>query len=79
MKSAFKKSTSTLFVAVFVVCNILSSDAFSGGQRRRPLFLAHFMPWYTAKPYSERWGWHWTMNHFDPEQEIDGQRQIASK
>ena len=37
------------------------------------------MPWYTAKPFSDHWGWHWTMNHFDPEQEVDGQRQIASK
>ena len=44
-----------------------------------PLVLAHYMPWYTAKPYSDHWGWHWTMNHFDPEKQIDGKRQIASK
>jgi hypothetical protein len=25
------------------------------------------MPWYEAKPFSPDWGWHWTMNHFDPE------------
>jgi hypothetical protein len=37
------------------------------------------MPWYTAKPFSDQWGWHWTMNHFDPEKEIEGKRQIASK
>lgn len=45
----------------------------------RPLILAHYMPWYTAKPFSNEWGWHWTMNHFDPEKEIEGKRQIASK
>ena len=37
------------------------------------------MPWYAAKPISGHWGWHWTMNHFDPEQSIAGRRQIASK
>ena len=45
----------------------------------RPLILAHYMPWFEAKPVSETWGWHWTMGHFDPERsEPDGRRQIAS-
>jgi hypothetical protein len=42
------------------------------------LLLAHYMPWYVAKPHSDVWGWHWTMNHFDPEKQRDGQREIAS-
>jgi pimeloyl-ACP methyl ester carboxylesterase len=45
----------------------------------RPLILAHYMPWYTAKPFSDHWGWHWTMDHFDPEKQVDGKREIASK
>ena len=45
---------------------------------RRALILAHYMPWYSAKPHSDRWGWHWTMNHFDPEKQTAGQRDIAS-
>ena len=45
----------------------------------RPTILAHYMPWYTARPFGDHWGWHWTMDHFDPEKERDGQRQIASK
>jgi len=45
----------------------------------RPLLLAHYMPWYAAKPFSKAWGWHWTMNHFNPDLQINGQRQIASK
>lgn len=45
----------------------------------RPLILAHYMPWYTAKPIGDHWGWHWTMDHFDPEKQIDGKREIASK
>lgn len=48
-------------------------------QNSSPMILAHYMPWYTAKPFSDHWGWHWTMNKFDPEQESDGRRQIASK
>ncbi len=35
--------------------------------QQRPLILAHYMPWYAAKPYGKEWGWHWTMNKFDPD------------
>lgn len=48
------------------------------GPGKRVLILVHYMPWYTAKPASPNWGWHWTMNTFDPEQERDGKRRIAS-
>ncbi|WP_146404336.1 glycoside hydrolase family 71/99-like protein [Planctomycetes bacterium CA13] len=44
-----------------------------------PLVLAHYMPWYTAKPFRNQWGWHWTMNHFDPELQTDSRREVASK
>ena len=41
--------------------------------------LAHYMPWYASKPVSGRWGWHWTMNHFDPERRVEGgRREVAS-
>ena len=41
--------------------------------------LAHYMPWYVAKPYSDDWGWHWTMNHFNPDViDASGERQITS-
>lgn len=44
----------------------------------KPL-LVYYMPWYVAKPYSSNWGWHWTMNHFDPDTiGASGERQIAS-
>ncbi|MBL6714716.1 MAG: hypothetical protein ISQ07_15200, partial [Pirellulales bacterium] len=43
-----------------------------------PQILAHVMPWYAAKPISGSWGWHWTMNHFDPERVTNGRREIAS-
>lgn len=41
--------------------------------------LVHYMPWYVAKPFSGTWGWHWTMNHFNPDQiNASGERAIAS-
>lgn len=46
----------------------------------RPLLLAHFMPWYQTPDVSGYWGWHWTMDHFDPNQvDADGRPQIASQ
>ena len=29
--------------------------------------MVYYMPWFTAKPYSDSWGWHWTMDHFNPD------------
>ena len=41
--------------------------------------MAYYMPWFTARPYRDSWGWHWTMNHFDPDRmNASGERQIAS-
>ena len=41
--------------------------------------LVHYMPWYVAKPYSGAWGWHWTMNHYNPDNiGPDGRRAISS-
>lgn len=42
-------------------------------------FFVHYMPWYEAKPQSPSWGYHWTMNHFNPDDKNkNGQRKIAS-
>ncbi|HWX21474.1 MAG TPA: glycoside hydrolase family 71/99-like protein [Candidatus Binatia bacterium] len=41
--------------------------------------MVYYMPWFVAKPHSSSWGWHWTMNHFDPDiVNAFGERQIAS-
>lgn len=45
----------------------------------RPQLLAHFMPWHQTPEVSGYWGYHWTMNHFNPETMDDnGRREIAS-
>jgi acetyl esterase/lipase len=44
-----------------------------------PKLLVHYMPWYATRDISGAWGWHWTMNHFAPEQrKWDDKREIAS-
>jgi hypothetical protein len=41
--------------------------------------LVHYMPWFVSQPYSGSWGWHWTMNHFNPNvTNSSGEDQIAS-
>jgi hypothetical protein len=41
--------------------------------------LVYYMPWYAAKPFSPEWGWHWTMNHFQPDRvNAAGDREVAS-
>jgi Glycosyl hydrolase family 99 len=55
---------------------LLLSTAFVRSAQK-PL-LVHYMPWYVAKPFSGSWGWHWTMNHYQPDIISNGKRQIAS-
>jgi hypothetical protein len=40
--------------------------------------MAHYMPWFQAKPYSRQWGWHWTMSRYDPDRVMNGRRDAAS-
>jgi hypothetical protein len=41
--------------------------------------MVDYQSWFVAKPYSDQWGWHWTMNHFNPDMvNASGRRQIAS-
>ena len=44
-----------------------------------PRLFAHYMAWFEADPAGGRWGWHWTMNRFDPSKAIAGSPEIASK
>ncbi|MFN8530591.1 MAG: glycoside hydrolase family 71/99-like protein [Anaerolineae bacterium] len=45
----------------------------------RPLLLTHYMPWYQAPPINPTWGWHWTMNHFNPNHTgVNGLPELAS-
>ena len=42
--------------------------------------MVHYMPWFVSQPYSGSWGWHWTMNHFNPNVlNANGEQEIASR
>lgn len=57
---------------------VLAGMPAAASKASHPLILAHYLPWFTADPPSGKWGWHWTMNHFDPDKVVDGRREIAS-
>jgi len=50
----------------------MPSGPFTWQGSKRPLLLAHYMPWYQAPPTSGSWGYHWTMNYFKPTHQDDG-------
>lgn len=69
-----------IMLSFFFMFNfIISSSVRSSNKTTKPKIMVHYMPWYMSKPISGYWGWHWTMNHFDPEK-VDniGKREIAS-
>ena len=47
-------------------------------QGRPPLFV-HYMPWFQAKPFNATWGYHWTLDRFNPDLvDANGRRDIGS-
>lgn len=50
-----------------------------GTEKTGSRLFAHYMPWYSSKPVSGEWGYHWTMGHYDPDTiRWDGRREAAS-
>jgi len=86
-------------VALFTLCLFGQSGCVAEPQQAVPqtttmstqtkpqrLLMAHYMPWYGSKEVSGGWGWHWTMNHFHPDQFVStpvagemGRREGASR
>ncbi len=51
---------------------------FPSSAAAKPL-LVYYRTWFVAPPHSPAWGWHWTMDHFNPDHvDASGQREIAS-
>ena len=68
----------SLFLLAFAVPVVIPA-AGASADGNRPLLMAHYMPWYQTPEISGYWGWHWTMNHFNPDQiGAGGRREIAS-
>lgn len=71
----------TRFIKAIVLASLLGSFWIrSHAHAQEPgLLFAHYMPWYSNKDTSGKWGFHWTMNHFNPERFLwDGEREVAS-
>lgn len=69
----------SMIVASALCLALLVSASAQGSEASAKLILVHYMPWFESKQLSGKWGWHWTMDHFDPDERDDqGERQIAS-
>ncbi|MFA7421236.1 MAG: DUF5010 domain-containing protein [Melioribacteraceae bacterium] len=79
MKNGLSKWQTSSALIVFLTLCAFQNLIYAQNQKK-PVLMAHYMPWYQSKDYSGTWGWHWTMNHFDPNKvNSNGQREIASK
>jgi hypothetical protein len=71
-------------LSLLLVAGVLASTAFNCAVPPSLLaaekqLMVYYMPWYIARPHSENWGWHWTMDHFNPDHiSATGEREIAS-
>ena len=75
MKEVFGEMRPRLIFA-FILCTFSLSFA---QDTTRTLIMVHFMPWFQTKAVHGYWGWHWTMNHYDPDSiNQNGERAIAS-
>lgn len=68
-----------LLIVLLILLFFPRSVAASPPAAPRRLLLAHYMPWFQSKPVSGMWGWHWTMNHYDPDRAVNGRSEAASK
>src|SRR5579863_7252057 len=64
-------------VGIFLALLLSATAAAHGGSKT---VMVHYLPWFVSQPYSGSWGWHWTMNHFNPDviNPTNGQAEIAS-
>ncbi|MFO1000814.1 MAG: glycoside hydrolase family 71/99-like protein [Planctomycetaceae bacterium] len=65
-------------VALCLCCHHVDAQSPDKNSNHKQTILAHYMPWFMAKPTSDRWGWHWTMNAFNPEKIVDEKPEIAA-
>lgn len=75
------RCTLLLLAVWFAACSPLRPASAQQAPARpttTPLLLAHYMPWFEANPANRQWGWHWTMNHYHPDQRTNGRREAAS-
>ena len=75
------KAVTTTGVAILMVLTLLfyfQEESVAAPPAPKQRVFAHYMPWYEADPGRNFWGWHWTMNHFQPGRVSAGKREAAS-
>jgi hypothetical protein len=72
--SAALRTIGLLIAATIVLCGAGRAQSDS-----KPIVVAHYMPWYATKSFSGAWGWHWTMNHYNPDNVVAGRPDAASR
>lgn len=77
VSSAFVHRWLLLVMLLWPLASQVKADS-KGSESPRKRVLVHFMPWFEADPAAKSWGWHWTMNAFNPNDEVNGRRKIAS-
>lgn len=76
MKLKFRASYIFFFAAMIVS---FRSNGQQSVQKTNPMKVyMHYMPWFETPETIGHWGWHWTMNTRNPENVVDGKREIAS-
>jgi len=66
-------------VYLLLILCVLMVSGFSQASASSKTIMVYYMPWFGAKPFQDTWGWHWTMDRFNPDTtNVLGQRQIAS-
>ena len=81
LNSLRRSMSVTKLIAILVFQGFVTDLLAQESDAKNPadkIVLAHHMPWYEAKPFSKAWGWHWTMNRFDPEKRVNDRPEIAS-
>jgi hypothetical protein len=73
-----KSEADKLYGSVIKSVSIGSTELYPAGIKKL-LLMAHYLPWFQTPAINGFWGWHWTMNHYNPEvADSTGRRQIAS-
>jgi hypothetical protein len=75
----FPRSISRWLLAIGIIAATLFIKMGTATAAEPKQLIVHYMPWYQAKYHSGYWGFHWTMNHYNPDT-IDGtgRRDVAS-
>ena len=64
---------------IFFLLIVCTGPFCSAQNKPKPLILVHYMPWFQTPSFHGSWGWHWTMNHYNPNSlDSSGHRSIAS-